>query len=188
MAPDSDAHSHTAGDLSRARGRSFSSIAEDVLGKKVRFGRFAPSWLSRKTLGFPGFGTVDRGTTEALMANDQDNNASAKDGPGSPAGDDAGKEGETKEPEQTDIGDEDQDSSAETEAESSLNDQTVELLPKLLHYTKILFASQNFFFAYDYDITRQIGTQEVCNGHRPLHTLVDPLVGLIPFKSDPTVS
>lgn len=184
MAPDSDAHSHTAGDLSRARGRSFSSIAEDVLGKKVQFGRFAPSWLSRKTLGFPGFGTVDRGTMEALIGNDQDNNASVKDGPGSPAD----KEGEAKEPEQNDIGNEKQDSSPEAEAESSSTDQTVELLPKLLHYTKILFASQNYFFAYDYDITRQIGTQEVCNGHRPLHTLVDPLVGLIPLKFDFTVS
>jgi hypothetical protein len=56
------------------------------------------------------------------------------------------------------------------------SDQAAELLPKLIRYTKLLFASRNFFYAYDYDLTRSFEAQEVRNGHQPLHKAVDPLV------------
>lgn len=56
------------------------------------------------------------------------------------------------------------------------SDQATELLPKLLKYTKLLFASRNFFFAYDYDLTRSFDAQGVRTEHLPLHKAVDPLV------------
>lgn len=64
--------------------------------------------------------------------------------------------------------------------DKGLSDQTVELMPKLLRYTKLLFAGQNFFFAYDYDLSRQVTGQpldlEARRNHLPLHRMVDPLV------------
>lgn len=172
-APDLDTHHH-AGGPSHSRGRSITSIAEDVLGKNVRFGRFAASWLSRKTLGLPGFGTVDRNTTEMLLG---------KNSKEAPEGHSVIVK-ETKPGEEAVLEEGGQTPLPETGAELSSSDQTVELLPKLLRYVKLLFASsQNFFFSYDYDITRNSGAQEPRNGHRPLHTVVDPLVcdiGLFP--------
>lgn len=151
------------GGAGHARGRhSVNSIAEDVFGKKVPFGRFAASWLSRKTMGLPGFGTVDQDTTEVLLNH---NTQKAEE----PSEDQAGGEDATDS-----APDEKLNTESDTKSEAK-SDQTVELLPKLLRYTRLLFSSQNFFFAYDYDLTRQIGTQEPCNGYRPLHTVVDPL-------------
>ncbi|ODM16288.1 hypothetical protein SI65_08287 [Aspergillus cristatus] len=165
--PDFDSR-HTAGSSSHARGRSITSIAEDVLGKNVRFGRFAASWLSRKTLGLPGFGTVDQDTTEMLLGKDSH---SVKDAPEGQSV--AGKEAK---PEEENVLDEKEQIPLPEGGVLASSDHTIELLPKLLRYVKLLFASsQNFFFSYDYDITRHIGAQEPRNGHRPLHTVVDPL-------------
>ena len=185
-APDSDsqppAHApgeqEKEGESARPRGRSINSIAEDVFGKRVRFGRFAASWLSRKTLGLPGFGTVDRDTTEMLL---KTNDEAANDAAASGVSKEEGDRGEANAEEPAVPGEEmDQDSpspEAEAEATPRSSDQTVEeLLPKLLRYTTLLFASWNFFFSYDYDLTRQIGGQEPRNGYRPLHRVVDPLV------------
>lgn len=175
------------GESARPPGRSINSIAEDVFGKRVRFGRFAASWLSRKTLGLPGFGTVDRGTTEMLL---RTNDEAAKEDPESHAAisamskeEGAGGEANAKEPV---VPGEEGPPSPETgvEAKPQSSDQTVEeLLPKLLRYTTLLFASRNFFFSYDYDLTRQIGGQEPRNGYRPLHRVVDPLVSSILQKT-----
>ncbi|KAI9932201.1 hypothetical protein ASPWEDRAFT_132536 [Aspergillus wentii DTO 134E9] len=150
-----------ARETSHSRGRSVSNIAEDVIGKKVRFGRFAANWLSRKRLGFPGFGTVDQDNNPDVISGE----ASMKETTGSSLGLSNAGEG-TAEPDVED---------SLPESATPLSDQTVELLPKLLRYTKLIFSSQNFFFAYDYDLTRQIGAQEPRNSHLPLHRFVDPL-------------
>lgn len=184
--PDSDSQppAHASGEKekegepARPRGRSINSIAEDVFGKRVRFGRFAASWLSRKTLGLPGFGTVDRDTTEMLL---KTNDEAAKDAAVSGVSKEELDRGEANAEVPAVPGEEmEQDPpspEAEAEAKPRSSDQTVEeLLPKLLRYTTLLFASRNFFFSYDYDLTRQIGGQEPRNGYRPLHRVVDPLV------------
>ncbi|KAF4231879.1 hypothetical protein CNMCM8980_001408 [Aspergillus fumigatiaffinis] len=139
------------------------SIAEDVIGKRVRFGRFAASWLSRKTLGLPGLRNVDQDTTERLLGNEKDletevqppiakleKSTAVSDAPGAGA-----------------------DSPLESGKEPS--DPTVELLPKLLRYTRLICSSENFFFAYDYDLTRSFGAQEARNDHIPMHKVVDEL-------------
>ena len=50
------------------------------------------------------------------------------------------------------------------------------LLPKLLRTTRMLLASQSFFFSYDLDITRRIDNQSSKGSELPLHQSVDPLV------------
>ena len=41
------------------RGLSVGSIGEDVIGKRLLFGRFAANWLSRKNLGLPRPGALE---------------------------------------------------------------------------------------------------------------------------------
>ncbi|GCB26008.1 phosphatidylinositide phosphatase SAC2 [Aspergillus awamori] len=149
-------------EVTHSRARSVGSIAEDVIGKRVRFGRFAANWLSRKTLGLPGLGTVGHSSAEPLVEDDK---------------------GESK-PVSAEVNDEraspvsqSHDATPKTLGEPFPSDPTVELLPKLLRYTKMIFSSQNFFFAYDYDLTRQFGTQEESplKNHLPSHKIVDEL-------------
>ena len=146
------------------RGHSVSSIAEDVIGKRARFGRFATNWLSRKTLGLPGFGTVAQETTDTSKNADQKTVH--------PVDIDVNKESTEATASEVDV------SLPQSAGQPSSTDPTVELLPKLLRYTKLLFTSNNFFFAYDYDLTRHIGGQNLAfnNSHLPLHKVVDELV------------
>jgi hypothetical protein len=146
-----------------ARGISVSSIAEDVIGKRLRFGRFAANWLSRKNLGLPRPGALEPEGPELpfddtpRMSND-----------GSEAGD-AGTEAAVP-----------QEFGSQSDTNRPGSDQATELLPKLLRYTKLLFASHNFFFAYDYDLTRPFNAQGPLSGPLPLHKMVDPLVCFAP--------
>lgn len=163
---------------------SSSSIAEDVIGKKVAFGRTAASWLSRRALGFPGLGRggQERGGSASAAA---ENNTNNNDDNGSnenkndetataPQGSDEAPQVNNETAEQT-VQEEDAEVKPK-EISSSRTDRTVVLLPKLLRYTKLLFSSQNFFFAYDYDLTRQIGVNEVPKSSLPLYRVVDPQV------------
>ncbi|KAL4909898.1 hypothetical protein BDW74DRAFT_45380 [Aspergillus multicolor] len=148
-----------------------SNITENMIGKKLRFGRFAANWLSRKAMGLPGLSTAELETVEtesgsipmvefkeespvaarsASAANTEEPPASANDGA----------------------------SSKGSELEPPVDSKPIELLPKLLRYTKLIFSSRNFFFSYDYDLTRPISAQPCAtalNGHLSLHKAADEL-------------
>jgi hypothetical protein len=130
-----------------------------VIAKKVRFGRFAANWLSRKNLGLPGPGGLEQDVSEP---------------PFDEASSLSGNVNETK----LEALDEalPEEAAAQSEFNRSKTGQAAELLPKLLRYTKLLFASHNFFFAYDYDLTRSLHMQESRKDQLPLHKVVDPLV------------
>lgn len=138
----------------------------------MRFGRFAANWLSRKNLGLPRPGSLEQEVPESPF---DDSPRMSVDAP--EAKDEAAEAAEAAVPREVDV---------ETEATSQggidrpSSDQAAELLPKLIRYTKLLFASHNFFFAYDYDLTRSFEAQEVRNGHQPLHKAADPLVCFAP--------
>lgn len=146
-------------DTSHARGTSVGSIAEDVIAKKVRFGRFAANWLSRKTLGLPGPGALEQDVPESPF-----------DEASIPSGDVGDAKHETVNEALS------EEAGAQSKPDRPKSSQAAELLPKLLRYTKLLFASHNFFFAYDYDLTRPLHTQEARKDQLPLHKVVDPLV------------
>lgn len=55
---------------------------------------------------------------------------------------------------------------------------TVALLPKILRTTRLYFSSGNFFFSYDYDLSRCVGEQK-SNSSLPLFKQYDPLVRLL---------
>ncbi|OOF95531.1 hypothetical protein ASPCADRAFT_170234 [Aspergillus carbonarius ITEM 5010] len=152
-------------EITHSRARSVGSIAEDVIGKKVRFGRVAANWLSRKTLGLPGLGSAGQTATETL-AGDAKGTTAALDSKACDMNDER-----TKPVSQSN------DATPKTLGEPFSPDPTIELLPKLLRYTKMIFSSQNFFFAYDYDLTRKFAAQEESSlkNHLPLHKIVDEL-------------
>ncbi|KAJ5388482.1 hypothetical protein N7509_011023 [Penicillium cosmopolitanum] len=143
-----------------ARGMSVGSIAEDVIEKRVRFGRFAANWLSRKNLGLPRPGSLEKDDVSESPFDDSPRLSSD----GSEANDEATEAAPLPET-----------SDAQGETNRPGSDQAAELLPKLLRYTKLLFSSHNFFFAYDYDLTRSFNAQEARRGQLPLHKMVDPL-------------
>lgn len=146
-----------------ARGMSVGSIAEDVIEKRVRFGRFAANWLSRKNLGLPRPGSLEK--DDAAESPFDDSPRLSSDGSEAKA-----------EPTLAEAVPLPEISDAQGEINRPGADQAAELLPKLLRYTKLLFSSHNFFFAYDYDLTRSFNAQETRRAQLPLHKMADPLV------------
>lgn len=151
-----------------ARGLSVGSIAEDVIGKRLRFGRFAANWLSRKNLGLPGPGALEQEVPESPL---DDSPRMSVDVP--EVEDKAAEAAEAAVPREAEI---EAEAASQGDGGRSSSDQAAKLLPKLIRYTKLLFASHNFFFAYHYDLTRSFEAQGARNGHQPLHKVVDPLV------------
>jgi hypothetical protein len=158
--------------LHHARGASAGSIAEDVIGKRVRFGRFAANWLSRKNLGLPRPGALEQDAPATAPAPAQvaeseppfDDDAPSPSSEARDAKDEPSLQAGTL------------DGPGESDFDRLKSGQATDLLPKLLRYTRLLFASRNFFFAYDYDLTRSLHTQEARKDLLPLHKVVDPLV------------
>ncbi len=135
--------------------RSSSNVAEDVIGRKGQYGRFAEKWFSRK-----GWSTEKR-RAQGMSTDDPENPPSAtfpREGPQSPRS----RSEDTEGPEQR--------------AESSKFNMNLAntLLPKLLRTTRMLLGSRSFFFSYDFDITRRLDTQEKKSSDLPLHKSVDP--------------
>ncbi|KUL82125.1 hypothetical protein ZTR_09682 [Talaromyces verruculosus] len=143
---------------------SNSSVAQDVIGSRGRNNRFALNWFSRKRWG---------GSESPRSKSDPTSSNVAKAREQSP---------EEAEPLQ-------ESDEVRTEAESApvvekaaedvgsqsqlTSSKALELMPKLLRYTKLLFASSNFFFSYDYDLTRRYYVHDTRTAQLPLHVLAD---------------
>ena len=155
-----------------------SSVAEDVIGRRGQYGRFAERWFSRK-----GWSTERRRTqgmsTEELektnpKAISRKSNENADQG--SPSNIDSAKLAPDVE--------HGEERDGENKTSDSLTTDNIgnTLLPKLLRTTKMVLASGSFFYSYDYDITRRFGSQRGYNTDIPLHRAVDPLV-MLPYVS-----
>ena len=153
--------------------RSPSNVVEDVIGKQGQYGRFAERWFSRK-----GW-TTDKRRTQGMSTAEEmpqsANNIYALQSPGTGS---AGEEvpGDRHSNDQTTKRDE-QKVSEESHPPDTQNANVVNtLLPKLLRTTRMLLGSRSFFFSYELDITRRIGSQNAKISELPLHKSVDPLV------------
>ena len=171
-------HRATPGSKSHADPRKSAdntSIAQDVIGRQGQYGRFAEKWFSRK--GWRTEGRRAQGmSTEAEDKARTQISKSESSRPASSVVDIEGENVPTKEVERIHNPPE-----ANIDLEEKQEDHiTNTLVPKLLRTTKMLLSSHSFFFSYDYDITRRIGTQVSKKGNLPLYKSVDPLVSL-PF-------
>ena len=152
------------------------SVAEDVIGKKGQYGRFAERWFSKK-----GW------TTEKQRAQGMSVDGAEK--PRTSSGQEVGlNEPHSKTPvagpkldgaessERTS----DLDKSKQAEEVGMLDNPDINvtsaLLPKLLRTTRMLLGSRSFFFSYELDITRRLITKDSEGSEIPLHKSVDPLV------------
>ncbi|KAL9602390.1 MAG: hypothetical protein Q9179_002547 [Wetmoreana sp. 5 TL-2023] len=156
--------------LGRKSQEGSESVAQDVIGRKGQYGRFAERWFSRK-----GW-TSEHRKSQGMSADDMGKPANVR------------VEGRS---ESAQAGQADQNSSRHEEGKdeptvslapqhvqkdaSQGNDVISTLLPKLLRTTEMLFASRSFFYSYDYDITRRIGDYESKPSEAPLYRSVDPL-------------
>lgn len=151
------------------------SVVEDVIQRKGVYGRFAEKWFSKKGWSsdkrrMQGMSSEEDLARNSTPVNVQSTVPTAEEhptkGPGSAV---------------LPVADKDTTESVSPEEiskafEGSAGSTTVALLPKILRTTKMYFASGNFFFSYDYDLTRGIG-QQISNSSVPLFKQADPLVG-----------
>ena len=172
----------TKGDIYSARplssARETSSVAEDVIEKKGQYGRFAERWFSnkgwtaekRRAQGMSVEG-VQKTTTSSGQVTRLNNpqsktpltaitldNAESSDGASG-----------LEVPDQA---------SERLMPDSSPHNVTNKVLPKLLRTTRMLLESRSFFFSYEFDITRRLGTNDDKSALIPLHKSADPLVSI----------
>ena len=150
-----------------------SSVAEDVINKKGQYGRFAERWFSKKGWSvekrrMQGMSTdVLDDAQQALQASPNEGTEArepdSKTGPAAKVFDEAGDS--LPPPEQKQPSD-----------SVGADEVAKKFAPKLLQTTKLLLGSRSFFFSYDYDITRRLGSEEAKSSELPLHRSVDPLV------------
>lgn len=151
------------------------SVAADVMQRKGVYGRFADKWFSRK-----GW-SADSRRTQGLTSEE---NLAAKKAPANVES--LPKDDETaKTPSKGDglpsIDSKAPDAVSPEEVPKALSGQkdatTIALLPKILQTTRMYFASGNFFFSYEYDLSHGIGEPRP-NSSLPLFKQFDPLVSL----------
>ncbi|KAI4201619.1 MAG: hypothetical protein LQ350_003098 [Teloschistes chrysophthalmus] len=157
-------------DATRRRSHEASeSVAQDVIGRKGQYGRFAERWFSRKGWTFErrrvqGMSADGEGKSERTHPGGNDNL--------SPAERNRQRFSKQWEGEEPPI---DQVSSHAENLPPSRTDVTSNLVTRLLRMTRMLFASRSFFYSYDYDITRRLGDQRTPDTRVPLHRCVDPM-------------
>ena len=151
-----------------------SSIAQDVISRQGQYGRFADRWFSRK-------GWKTEGRRAQGMSENETKRANSQTSPAKPSNANTMSTGHAIQDDTSPV-----EKSESIEAprkvllprQSASAEITNNLVPKLLSTTKMLLSSRSFFFSYDYDITRRVGTQESRKKGMPLHESVDPLVRL----------
>jgi len=148
------------------------SVAEDVFAKKGLYGRFTDRWFSRK-----GWTAEQRRKQGLSSEEDLHRIKSASKDPAAVSNDDSSQT------EAVDVGDinlkqkEDQVAPAEvSHAIDATTEPQIPLLPKILTTTKVFFGSKNFYFSYDYDLSRSSSRQVDPSGSQSLHRTFDQLV------------
>ena len=168
--------------------RSTSNVAEDVFEKKGQYGRFADRWFSKK-----GW-TAEKRKTLGMSADESPNIPPPDEKPNKESAEQTNtvSEPKIKSPsmseasgsdttEKTNTGSSEPEAAHKPEQKDAVPPPNITntLLPKLLRTTRMLLASKSFFFSYDMDITRRLGTQPRKASDLPLHKSVDPLVGYL---------
>ena len=150
--------------------------ARDVIDKRGQYGRFAERWFSRN-----GW-TSERRRSQGMSPDvgiretiDTQQPGNGNLGPDRELADaerhDLVESGGVSRQHQGDTTPEDEDRQARS------TDRRTTLLPKLLKTTKMLFECRSFYFSYEYDITRRVGTQKPNRSGLPLAQVVDSTVG-----------
>lgn len=151
-------------------GKERNSIAEDVIGRKGQYGRFASHWFSRKGWSAGKRSSQGMSSEPSEIVSLAPITAAAAT-TATTVDDGNGGKGMVSSPSSSALA-----SQKTTDIDI---DQTSKLLPKLLRYTKMFFGGRHFYMSYDYDITRRFGVEDMGKSYLPLHRVVDPLVRVL---------
>ncbi|KAF4300789.1 Synaptojanin [Botryosphaeria dothidea] len=150
------------------------SVAEDVIGRKGVYGRFAQRWFSRK--GWSAEGRRMQGNEQrrgpGAEAKSKPPPAAPQDAPEAAAATAASPV--SPPPSGSDAAVKPIEDVTENLPKSSDN-TTGTLLPKILKTTKLYFSSRSFFFSHDLDLSRSWSRQTETHSSLPLWKLYDPL-------------
>ena len=143
------------------------SIAQNVMSKKGAYGRFAGKWFSKKgwdvqnqkSQGLSNSPDLIRDLQPAIIKEEKLSGSAQSHIHQQPASEQI--------PE---------DSTLEASAISDAPSIAVALLPKLLRTTRLLLNSQSFYYSYDHDLTRRLGSVENRDSDTPLYKKVDSQV------------
>ncbi|KAK6524843.1 hypothetical protein TWF281_011744 [Arthrobotrys megalospora] len=167
-----------------------SSIAEDVIGRKGVYGRFAERWFSKRgwqvdrnrLQGLSGKGEIGGESFQMrrMKSRTGSPDSEAAEKAVSPALDEQAQESQGEITLTVDSTGANSPTDPDQPSEEPVDSEVVEgvansLTPKLLRTTKLLLsASRSFYFSYDYDITRSIVKQTPATSSEvPLHKKVD---------------
>lgn len=147
------------------------SVAEDVMQRRGVYGRFADKWFSSK-----GWKS-DKRRAQGMSSTENLRKAMSKNVESTPK--EELSEGSSK-PDALPVEDEDVTQPVSPEQipkalAGKTDSTTVALLPKILRTTKMYFASGNFFYSYDYDLSHAVEKQQP-RSTVPLSKQFDPLV------------
>lgn len=164
----------------QGHGRKTSTVAEDVIKRKGMYGRFTDRFFSQR-----GWASDSR-RQQAIAQSDEDlmelrtwreNSISGAKMDGSSDSKESGpvKPEPTKEAIKEEVTDPDKPISPSEVAHvvEKMPDDQIPLLSKLLTVSKIFFGSKNFYFSYDYDLSRSVAHQ---SEQSPLTKTFDPSV------------
>ncbi|KAL9128184.1 MAG: hypothetical protein Q9217_003084 [Psora testacea] len=152
---------------------SSSNVAQDVIGRKGQYGRFAERWFSKK-----GWST-ERRRAQGMSVDEPRTQSGTSSQPSSQQAppsrsralsqnlDGTGERISGQAPLKP--------SSDQADNTSQNIASTYTLLPKLIRTTRMLLTSRSFFFSYDLDITRRLGGVDPTSSELPLHKAADPL-------------
>ena len=140
------------------------SVVQDVIKNKGQYGRFAEKWFSKK-----GW-SVDQRRMSGIGSNT--NLPAQASLPAAAAIEDSEGEEQQKPHSQK------RDKVTRTNTTQSTATVAISLLPKFLRTAKMLLGSHSFFFSYDYDLTRRLGSDPPKSADIPLYKVVDPIVSL----------
>ena len=150
--------------------RRMSNVAEDVIGRKGLYGRFADRWFSQRGWNMGELKSTimtDESVATGTISGMDGNAESVQERPVIVPADSAERSDDRAPLGSMNVQDSQRDNITST------------LLPKLLRTTRMLFGSGNFFFSYEVDITKSpMATENPASttSHVPLHQIVDPLV------------
>ncbi|KAK7722695.1 hypothetical protein SLS57_004900 [Botryosphaeria dothidea] len=150
------------------------SVAEDVIGRKGVYGRFAQRWFSRKGWSAEGRRMQGMSSDEDLAQKPKSKSppAAPQDAPEAAAATAASPV--SPPPSGSDAAVKPIEDVTENLPKSSDN-TTGTLLPKILKTTKLYFSSRSFFFSHDLDLSRSWSRQTETHSSLPLWKLYDPL-------------
>lgn len=158
-----------------------SSVIADVIKDKGKYGRFAEKWFSK------GGWNATVGRNQGMSSEDDLTREQKRQGiealPADSKADEATAVTEDIKPTQTTLEEtiegKKEEQKEESKSSATQHQSVLEsLTPRILRSTKLFFASRNFYFSYDYDLSRSLSRQGSSSSSVPLFKRFDELVSV----------